>query len=69
MIPNKVYDIFKWLALVAFDAAGYFYQEIASIWNLPFGNEVLKTCVAISIFIGTLIGISSANYKKNGGDQ
>jgi hypothetical protein len=69
MIPNKVYDIFKWLALVAFDAAGYFYQEIAAIWNLPYGNEVLKTCVAISIFIGALIGISSANYNKNGGEQ
>lgn len=64
-MSNKVYDVLKWLALVAFDAVGYFYQEIADVWSLPYGDEVLKTCVAISILIGALIGVSSAQYKKN----
>lgn len=68
-MSNKVYDVLKWLALVAFDAVGYFYQEIADVWALPYGDEVLKTCVAISILIGALIGISSAQYKKNGEDK
>lgn len=63
-LTNKVYDILKWVALVALDAVGYFYQEIAEVWSLPFGNEVLKTCVALSIFLGTLIGVSSAKYNK-----
>ena len=64
-MSNKTYDILKWVALVALDAVGYFYQEIARVWSLPFGDEVLKTCVALSIFLGTLIGISSARYKKD----
>lgn len=64
-MSNKVYDVLKWLALVAFDAVGYFYQEIADVWALPYGDEVLKTCVAISILIGALIGVSSAKYKKD----
>lgn len=64
-MSNKVYDVLKWLALVAFDAVGYFYQEIANVWALPYGDEVLKTCVAISILIGALIGVSSAKYKKD----
>ena len=64
-LTNKVYDILKWVALVALDAVGYFYQEIAEVWSLPFGNEVLKTCVALSIFLGALIGVSSAKYKKD----
>ena len=68
-MSNKVYDVLKWLALVAFDAVGYFYQEIAGVWSLPFGDEVLKTCVALSILIGALIGVSSARYKKNGEDK
>lgn len=63
-MSNKVYDVLKWFALVAFDAVGYFYQEIADVWSLPYGDEVLKTCVAISILIGALIGVSSAKYKK-----
>ena len=63
-MSNKVYDILKWFSLVAFDAFGYFYQEIAGVWSLPYGDEVLKTCVAISILIGALIGVSSSKYKK-----
>jgi hypothetical protein len=64
-MPNKIYDVLKWVALVALDAVGYFYQEIANVWSLPFGDEVLKTCVALSILLGTLIGVSSAKYNKN----
>jgi hypothetical protein len=62
-MSNKIYDILKWVALVALDATGYFYQEFASVWGLPYGVEVLKTCVALSIFLGTLIGVSSLKYK------
>jgi hypothetical protein len=63
-MSNKVYDILKWVALVALDAIGYFYQEVANIWSLPYGDAVLKTCVALSILLGTLIGVSSARYKS-----
>lgn len=63
-MSNKVYDVLKWVALVALDAIGYFYQELANVWSLPFGDEVLKTCVALSILLGTLIGVSSAKYNK-----
>lgn len=64
-MSNKLYDILKWVALIVLDAVGIFYQEIARIWSLPFGDEVLKTCVALSILLGTLIGVSSARYKKD----
>lgn len=68
-MSNKIYDILKWVALIVLDAVGIFYQEIAGIWSLPFGDEVLKTCVALSIFIGALIGVSSAKYKKDNEEQ
>lgn len=63
-MSNKVYDILKWIALVALDAVGLFYKTIGTIWGLPLGDEVLATCTALSVLIGALIGISSANYKK-----
>ena len=69
MIPNKVYDILKWVALVALDAVGVFYKTIAAIWSLPLGDEVLATCAALSLLVGTLIGISSSTYKKGSGEQ
>lgn len=64
-MPNKLYDILKWVALVALDAVGLFYSEMSVIWNLPLGDEILKTCAAISLLIGALIGISSIDYNKN----
>lgn len=63
-MSNKVYDILKWIALVALDAIGVFYKAVATIWGLPLGDEVLATCAALSLFIGTLIGISSTQYNK-----
>ena len=64
-MSNKSYDVLKWLSLVAFDAVGVFYKTIATIWALPFGDEVLATFSAASLFLGTLVGVSSLNYKKN----
>ena len=64
MMSNKAYDVLKWVALVALDAIGLFYKTIGGIWGLPFGDEVLATCAALSLFIGTMIGVSSTQYKK-----
>lgn len=63
-MSNKVYDVLKWVALIALDAVGLFYKTIAGIWSLPMGDEVLATCTALSVFIGALIGLSSAQYNK-----
>lgn len=67
-LPNKVYDILKWVALVALDAIGICYKTMATIWAWPLGDEILSTCAALSVFIGALIGISAANYNKSGGE-
>lgn len=63
-MSNKLYDVLKWVALVALDAVGLFYKTVATIWGLPLGDEVLATCAALSLLIGTLIGVSSAQYNK-----
>ena len=63
-MSNKTYDVLKWIALVALDAVGLFYSTIATIWVLPYGDQVLETCVALSLFLGTLVGVSSAQHKK-----
>ena len=63
-MSNKVYDILKWIALIALDAIGLFYSTLSGIWGLPFGDEILATCAALSLLIGALIGVSSAKYNK-----
>lgn len=64
MLPNKVYDILKWVALIALDALGICYKTLAAIWHWPFGDEVLATCTAVSLCIGAMLGISTAQYNK-----
>ena len=63
-MSNKVYDVLKWISLIALDAVGVFYRTLSGIWGLPYGDEVLATCAAMSLLIGTLIGISSVQYHK-----
>ena len=64
-LPDKLYGILKWLALIAFDAVGVFYQGLANIWNLPYGAQVSSTFALISVLVGTLIGVSTYNYNKD----
>ena len=64
-LNDKVYDVLKWFALVALDAVGVFYKAVAAVWGLPYGEEILTTCAAASMCLGTLLGVSSATYYKN----
>lgn len=68
-IPDKIYDVLKWLALVAINAVGHLYAACAVIWGWPYGEEVLKTAASVSLCIGILIGITSIDYYKNNGIQ
>lgn len=63
-MSNKVYDVLKWVALIALDAFGLFYSTLATIWGLPFGDQVLYTTSALAVLLGTLLGVSSAQYNK-----
>lgn len=64
-LNDKVYDVLKWLALIALNAIGVLYKTLATIWGWPFGEEILTTCAALALFIGTLLGISTAEYNKS----
>lgn len=61
---NRVYDILKWLSLVALDAIGFAYEKLANIWSLPYGGQIKDTCIVVSILIGTLIGVSGIKYQN-----
>lgn len=64
MMSNKVYDILKWIALIALPAVATLYFAIAQIWGLPYGEQVVGTITAIDAFLGALLGISNYNYVK-----
>lgn len=65
ILNNKVYDVLKWIAQIVLPAIATLYFSLASIWGLPYGEQVVGTITAIDLFLGTLLGISSINYKDN----
>jgi hypothetical protein len=64
-ISNKVYDVLKWIAQYFLPALGTLYFALAGIWGLPYGEQVVGTLVAVDTFLGVVLGISTAAYKKN----
>ena len=63
-MSNKVYDILKWIAMYVLPAAATLYFALAGIWGFPFGEEIVGTLTAVDTFLGVVLGISSAKYKK-----
>ena len=63
-LSNKTYDILKWIALTVLPAAGMFYAALSKYWGLPYATEIVGTIAAVDTFMGALLGISSAKYKK-----
>ena len=63
-MSNKMYDVLKFIALIVLPALGTLYFTLSGIWNFPYGEEVVGTITAIDTFLGALLGISNAAYKK-----
>ena len=63
-IPDKAYDVLKWLCILGLPALSSMYSTLAGIWGWPFAEQVPQTLSAVGLFLGTVIGISSANYNQ-----
>lgn len=64
-ISNKAYDVMKWIAQYFLPALGTLYFALASIWGLPYGEQVVGTVTAIDTFLGVILGISTMQYNKS----
>ena len=65
-LNNKAYDILKWIALIVLPALNFLYESLATIWGFPCGEQVTATIAAFNLFLGVVLGISNASYKKDG---
>lgn len=63
-MDNKTYDILKYIAQIVLPATATLYFALASIWGLPYGEQIVGTITAVDTFLGAILMISSSNYKK-----
>lgn len=64
-LNDKLYDILKWIAQVFLPAFITLYGVIGTTCNIPYVEQTLTIMVAFDTFLGTLLGVSSLNYKKD----
>ena len=64
IIPDKIYDLLKWLTMIVLPALATAYVGLASIWGWPYADEVAKTTAVVCTLLGALLGISTAQYNK-----
>lgn len=64
-LPDKVYDILKWIAMVFLPAATTLVGVILNCFNIECTDIVLTIMTAVTTFMGAVLGISNAQYNKS----
>lgn len=63
-LNNRFYDILKLVAQYLLPGLSTLYFALSGIWGLPNTLEVMGTLVALSVFLGAILGISSMQYHR-----
>lgn len=64
MMPSKVYDVLKWVGLIALPGVAWFIGQVGPLWGMPNVDATVSTLNAAGTLLGVLIGISTVNYNK-----
>lgn len=64
-LPDKVYEILKWLLIIVVPAFVTLFPTLANAWgwNIPV-DAITTTITAVATFVGVCVGISTINYNK-----
>lgn len=63
-LPDNVYQVLKWLGLIACPAIATFVGVVLPLWGMENTDAVVTTINAIGVLIGALIGVSALNISK-----
>ena len=64
-LNNRTYDVLKYVALIALPALQVFWLTIGKIWDLSYTVEIGATIGAVALLLGTLLGVSTSNYRTS----
>lgn len=65
-IPDKVYDVLKWILIVVCPAAITLLTVLENAWHWGIPLEpITATISGAATFIGICVGISTINYNKS----
>ena len=62
LLPDRVYDVLKWVAIIVMPALATFIVGLGGIWSIPFAGQLAATVTAVGVLLGALLGLSSVKY-------
>lgn len=65
MLSNRVYNVIKFAVTIVMPALGTLYFSLATVWNLPYPEQVVGSLAAICTFFGVVMGYSTHQYNKS----
>jgi len=68
ILPNGLYDILKWVSVIALPALAVLVGVLGKTWGMPDVDKIVITINAVGVFIGALIGVSTAQYNRSNGN-
>lgn len=63
-ISNKLYDWLKWTVVICIPALTTAYVGLDSLFGWGYGEIVAKCSAILCTLLGTLLGISTAQYNR-----
>ena len=67
-LSNKAYDIIKIIAILILPISE-FISSMATIWGMPYGQQIVATLVALDVLMGTIVKIASDRYQKEANEE
>ena len=64
LLPDHVYDVLKWVAIIVMPALATFIVGLGGIWSIPYAGQLATTVTAIGVLLGALLGLSSVKYHS-----
>ncbi len=62
-LPRRLYQMFKWLTLTVLPALAVLVGSIGPVWSLPHSHAIVTTISAVSLFLGSIIGVSEIKAR------
>lgn len=69
MLENKHYDILKWVAIIVIPAVAVLVGQVGNAISWEYTKLTVEIINAVALFLGTILGVSTYNYKKEGRDE
>ncbi|WP_430597513.1 phage holin [Enterococcus sp. AZ177] len=63
---NKTYNLLKWIVITVLPAGAVLISTVGNSLDWQYTEPTVTILNALTVFLGTSLGVSSINYHKSG---